>query len=113
MNFELSSSTQKEIRSANHGAEKTGKIFVLEDEPDILRLIEHQLQLAGFETAGFTASMGMLEQAHTEAAALFLLDIMLPRESGLEVCRRIRRNHRLGMTPVVFLTARAKRLIAS
>jgi CheY-like chemotaxis protein len=84
------------------------KIFVLEDDPDILRLVQHHLKLANFEPVGFASSIGMLEQAVRVQPALFLLDIMLPGDSGLEVCRRIRQNHKLEMTPVMFLTAKGE-----
>jgi DNA-binding response OmpR family regulator len=83
-------------------------IFVLEDDPDILRLIQHQLNLSNLETVGFPTSAGMLEQAQRRQPALFLLDVMLPGESGLDVCRRIRQNHKLEMAPVVFLTAKGE-----
>ena len=89
-------------------ATKSPVIFVLEDDPDILRLIHHQLKLAGFETVGFATSAGMLEQAGRMQPSLFLLDIMLPGDSGLDVCRRIRQNHKLEMTPVMFLTAKGE-----
>ena len=87
---------------------KSPTIFVLEDDPDILRLIQHQLKVANFAPVGFASSTCMLEQAARVQPALFLLDIMLPGDSGLEVCRRIRQNHRLEMTPVMFLTAKGE-----
>jgi DNA-binding response OmpR family regulator len=87
---------------------KAPVIFVLEDDPDILRLIQHHLKAAGFETVGFPTSTGMLEQAARTQPALFLLDIMLPGESGLDVCRRIRQNQKMEMTPVMFLTAKGE-----
>jgi DNA-binding response OmpR family regulator len=83
-------------------------IFVLEDDPDILKLIQHHLKQANFDTVGFAVSTGMMEQAARLQPALFLLDIMLPGESGLDVCRRIRQNHKVEMTPVVFLTAKGE-----
>ena len=87
---------------------KSPLVFVLEDDPDILRLIQHHLKLANFETAGFTSASGMFEQAARSRPALFLLDIMLPGDSGLEVCRRIRQSQKLEMTPVMFLTAKGE-----
>jgi DNA-binding response OmpR family regulator len=87
---------------------KPSVIFVLEDDPDILRLIQHHLKAANFETVGCAGSSGMLEQAGRLQPSLFLLDIMLPGDSGLDVCRRIRQNHKLEMTPVVFLTAKGE-----
>jgi DNA-binding response OmpR family regulator len=89
-------------------AVKPGVIFVLEDDPDILRLIQHHLKLANFEVVGFGSSPGMLEQAARTQPILFILDIMLPGESGLDVCRRIRQSHKLEMTPVMFLTAKGE-----
>jgi two-component system phosphate regulon response regulator PhoB len=89
-------------------AGKSPLVFVLEDDPDILRLIQHQLKLANFETVGFTSASGMLEQAARSRPSLFLLDIMLPGESGLDVCRRIRESQKLEMTPVMFLTAKGE-----
>jgi len=89
-------------------AAKPGVIFVLEDDPDILWLIQHHLKLANFEVVGFGCSPGMLEQAARTLPMLFILDILLPGESGLDVCRQIRQNHKLEMTPVVFLTAKGE-----
>lgn len=89
-------------------ASRSPLVFVLEDDPDILRLIQHHLKLANFETAGFASSSGMLEQAARVQPVLFLLDIMLPGESGLDVCRRIRQNRKMEMTPVMFLTAKGE-----
>jgi len=89
-------------------ANKPPVVFVLEDDPDILRLIQHQLKQANFETIGFATAAGMLEQAGRIQPALFLLDIMLPGDNGLDVCRRIRQNHKLEMTPVMFLTAKGE-----
>jgi len=89
-------------------AVRSGVIFVLEDDPDILRLIQHHLKAANFEVVGFASSPGMLEQAARIQPILFILDIMLPGESGLDVCRRIRQSHKLEMTPVMFLTAKGE-----
>jgi len=109
MNAELRTRPETErLTVVAKTASKTPVIFVLEDDPDILRLIQHQLKLAGFETVGYATSAGMLEQAGRAQPALFLLDIMLPGDSGLDVCRRIRQNHKLEMTPVMFLTAKGE-----
>lgn len=109
MNVELNSVIEMEKQFVTpKPVEKSAKIFVLEDDPDILRLIQHQLKLASFEALGFTSSSGMMDQAHRAHPSLFLLDIMLPGESGLDVCRRIRQDKRLEMTPVVFLTAKGE-----
>jgi DNA-binding response OmpR family regulator len=108
VNIDVSAMAEREGMIMVAKTAKPIKIFVLEDDPDILRLVQHHLKLANFEPVGFASSIGMLEQAVRVQPALFLLDIMLPGDSGLEVCRRIRQNHKLEMTPVMFLTAKGE-----
>jgi len=81
-------------------------IFVLEDDADISRLVQHNLEAAGFSARVFTTTAPVLADAERKAPDLFLLDIMVPGGDGLDLCRRIRRNPALSSTPVIFLTAR-------
>lgn len=81
-------------------------IFVLEDDTDISRLVQHNLEAAGFVARIFVATAAVLVDAERKAPDLFLLDIMVPEGDGLDLCRRIRRNPELASTPVIFLTAR-------
>jgi len=82
-------------------------IFVLEDDTDISRLVQHNLEAAGFSARVFVSTAAVLVDAERKAPDLFLLDIMVPGGDGLDLCRRIRRNPALASTPVIFLTARA------
>jgi DNA-binding response OmpR family regulator len=81
-------------------------IYVVEDEPDIARLIAHNLQAADFEVHTFLSATFVLTEALRERPALFLLDIMLPGTDGLELCRHIRQTPALGSVPIIFLTAK-------
>lgn len=81
-------------------------IFVVEDDSDICRLISVQLQAAGFATECFVAGCPALARAAECVPSLFLLDIMLPDEDGLSICRRIRTTPRLAAVPIIFVTAR-------
>jgi two-component system phosphate regulon response regulator PhoB len=81
-------------------------IFVVEDEADIARLVRHHLEAAGFNVRTFAAAPLVLSEAEREKPALFLLDIMIPGGDGFELCRRIRQNAAIAMTPVIFLTAK-------
>ncbi len=81
-------------------------IFVLEDDADISRLVQHNLEAAGFSARVFTTTAPVLADAERKAPDLFLLDIMVPGGDDLDLCRRIRRNPALSSTPVIFLTAR-------
>lgn len=82
-------------------------IFVVEDDPDISRLVRHHLEGAGFGVRLFASSSGVLPDAERHRPALFLLDIMVPGQDGLELCRRIRQMPALVMVPIIFLTAKS------
>lgn len=82
-------------------------IFVLEDDPDISRLVQHHLEAAGFTVRPYLVPTNLIPDAERQAPALFLLDIMVPGGDGLDVCRRLRSNASLSTIPIIFLTARA------
>jgi len=81
------------------------KILVVEDEKDILELIAYNLSKAGFrviEAGDGEEALGILER---EIPDLVVLDLMLPKIDGKEVCRRMRRSERTKKVPVLMLTA--------
>jgi two-component system phosphate regulon response regulator PhoB len=82
-------------------------IFVVEDDPDISRLVRHHLEAAGFNVRLYPAGNVVLGEAERQRPALFLLDIMVPGKDGLELCRQIRQTQSLAMIPVIFLTAKS------
>ena len=82
-------------------------VFVLEDDTDISRLVQHHLEAAGFEARLYTTPTNFIPDAERKPPALFLLDIMVPGGDGLDVCRRLRNNNGLSTVPIIFLTARA------
>ena len=81
-------------------------IFVLEDDEDISRLVQHSLKNAGFAVRTFVSPAAVLADAERNLPDLFVLDIMVPGGNGLDLCRRIRESAALAVTPVIFLTAR-------
>lgn len=81
-------------------------IFAVEDDADILRLVRHHLEAAGYGVRTFAGTSGVIGEAEKQLPSLFLLDIMVPGGDGLELCRRIRQTSSLAMTPVIFLTAK-------
>jgi len=83
-------------------------IYVVEDDPDVSRLIEHNLRNAGYEVSTFFSGAPVVPMAAMAHPALFLLDIMLPGMSGFDLCRQIRQHERLGKTPIIFLSARTQ-----
>ena len=83
-------------------------IFVVEDDPDISRLVKHHLETAGIAAKVFPGSKGVIAEAGRQHPAAFLLDIMIPGEDGLELCRQIRATPELAPIPVIFLTAKTE-----
>ena len=82
-------------------------IIVVEDDTDISRLVAHHLETNGFRVKSFASAEQVIESALEDRPALFLLDIMLPRTSGLQLCEQIRREPLLALVPIVFLTAKS------
>jgi DNA-binding response OmpR family regulator len=80
-------------------------VFVVDDEPDIASLIAHHLRSSGYEPKVFPAGDVALEAAEAAPPALFMLDIMLPRVDGWDLCRRIRANSRFNASRIIFLSA--------
>ncbi len=80
-----------------------GRILLVEDDPSIREVATLGLRAAGFEVATAPDGVAGLERFRADAPDLVLLDIMLPRLDGLDVCRAIRRE---STTPIVMLTAR-------
>jgi len=86
------------------------KILVVDDEPDLLDLLSHHLEGAGFEVMKATRGFDGLELALRTPPQLILLDIMLPDLLGTEVMKRLRQNKATAEVPVIFLTARGEEL---
>ncbi|MDD4309106.1 MAG: response regulator transcription factor [Candidatus Cloacimonetes bacterium] len=81
-------------------------IYIVEDEPDILALIQLKLNEAGFRTKGFERAEPLFKHLITEYPDLILLDLMLPDMDGMEVCRKLKSDAATEKIPVVMLTAR-------
>jgi two-component system alkaline phosphatase synthesis response regulator PhoP len=82
------------------------RILIVEDEPDIATVLADDLRLDGHEVEIATDGDGAVRRAREQKWDLILLDLMMPRKDGLEVCRELRRA-RVG-TPIIMLTARAQ-----
>lgn len=84
---------------------KERRILIADDEPDILEFIEYNLVAEGYQVT--TAGNGdeALEQARKVHPQLIILDVMMPRKSGIEVCDILRRQPEFKDTLIIFLTA--------
>ena len=91
---------------AKGGMNSATRILVVDDEQDLVWAIQHSLCDEGYEV--FTAYNGVeaLDIAENHPPDLVILDIILPRLDGLEVCRRLRRQAQSAAVPILFLTTR-------
>ena len=84
------------------------KILVVEDEQNILEAIKYSMNAEGFEVYGAEDGERGLEIAREISPALVILDVMLPKLDGFEVCRILRRDDM--DIPVFMLTAKAEEI---
>ncbi len=80
------------------------KLLVIEDEPSLVAALRYSLQQEGFRVDSAADGVEGLEKARSLRPDLIILDLMLPRLDGLEVCRRLRASFAV---PILMLTARA------
>lgn len=80
------------------------KILVVEDERSIITLLQYNLQQAGYEVITAMDGEEGLEMALAERPQIIVLDLMLPKLDGIEVCKQIRQNK--VDIPILMLTAR-------
>lgn len=89
-------------------AETEKRILVADDDPVILRLIQVNLELEGYQV--LTASDGeeAVDSATAEHPDLVILDIMMPRLDGYQACERLKSAEATKDIPIVFLSAKAQ-----
>jgi two-component system phosphate regulon response regulator PhoB len=85
--------------------EATPRVLVVDDEPDILKLVEVNLARAGFEVRTAATGQDALEEARSWEPHVVVLDLMLPDIPGVEVCRELRKD-RADQLGILMLTAR-------
>lgn len=83
-------------------------VLVVEDERDLLDLIEYNLRQAGFRVLRASDGVEGLHLAQRERPDLVILDLMLPKMDGKEVCRRIRQGQETRSMPVMMVTAKSE-----
>lgn len=81
------------------------RVLVVDDEPDLIDLLQYNLEREGYEVLIARDGTQALDVAEREEPDLIVLDVMMPGLDGLEVARRVRQNAHLRTTPVLMLTA--------
>ena len=85
-------------------AKQSNTILIVEDEPSIAETTRYLLEATGYDVETAATGEQALALVCERRPRLVLLDVELPDLSGIEICERIRSNHELGSTRVVFLT---------
>jgi DNA-binding response OmpR family regulator len=89
-------------------ANVSAKILIVDDEPNVLRMVSYTLQAEGYEVVTAQNGAEAISKAQTESPDLILLDVMLPDMSGVEVCAEIRKRPETIDLPVIMLSALAQ-----
>src|SRR5262249_49270207 len=82
--------------------------LLIEDDRDIVELVRYNLTNEGFEVSSAADGISGLAQLRKAPPDLLLLDLMLPKMPGLEICKEIRRDPTLNRLPIMMLTARGE-----
>jgi two-component system phosphate regulon response regulator PhoB len=86
------------------------KILIIEDESDVADLLTLNLRKAGFKTSTAADGASGLQKARDASSDLIILDLMLPKMSGLEVCKILKSDAATSHTPILMLTAKAEEI---
>ena len=89
-------------------AVKKKKILVVDDERDVVDLIETRLDLSGYEVLNAYDGLSALEIAKSQKPDLIVLDIMMPKLDGFNICRMLKFDNKYKDIRVILLTARVQ-----
>jgi DNA-binding response OmpR family regulator len=81
------------------------KILVVDDEPNVLRMVSYTLEIEGYEVVVAQNGVEALSKVQTEAPDLVILDVMMPDMSGIEVCEQLRKGPETIGLPIIMFSA--------
>ena len=84
-------------------------ILVVDDEPYMIRLLQHHVERAGYRMVKATNGREALERVRDSSPQLVLMDVMMPEMNGLTVLARLRADPATQKLPVIIMTANAQR----
>ena len=86
------------------------RILIVDDEPNIVISLEYLMKKEGFEIAVATDGEAALKLASEFRPDLVLLDVMMPKKSGFEVCEALRADPALAGVKIIMLTAKGREM---
>jgi DNA-binding response OmpR family regulator len=84
------------------------RVLIVDDDPDIQRLVSYNLSQAGFQVSTASSGRTALETIQKQPPDLIILDVMMPDIDGMEVCRTLRQRENSRRIPIIMLTARGE-----
>lgn len=84
------------------------KILIIEDEVNIFELIRFNLEAQGYVVDGWHQGTGAIEKIKEVKPSLIILDLMLPGQDGISICREVRADKQIAKTSIIMLTARSE-----
>jgi len=86
------------------------RILIVDDEAEIVKAVQIRLEHEGYDVLVASDGQEGLDKAKTESPDLVILDVMLPKLDGFEVCRFLKFDQKYKKIPVIILTARAQKI---
>ena len=83
-------------------------IFIVDDEPDILELVSINMTKAGYRAFEFENAASLYNKLPKIKPDLIILDLMLPDESGMDICRRLKSSDEYSDIPIIILSAKSE-----
>ena len=83
------------------------KVLIVDDEIDVLRLLENRLRGSGYEVISALDGKTCLKKAASENPDLIILDVIMPKMDGFQVCQRLKKSNKTKDIPVLLLTAKS------
>lgn len=84
------------------------KVLIVDDEPNIVVSVEFLMQREGHEVATAADGLEAMDLLRESRPDLLILDVMMPRKNGFEVCAEVRADNRLSGMPILMLTAKGR-----
>jgi DNA-binding response OmpR family regulator len=105
--FAADDRTIRDLQPALVATYRAGRVLVVEDDPEQLRLVLAYLRSAGHEAVGVGSGLGAIDSIRLHAPSIVVLDIDLPEVDGFSICRQVKADAQLHRTSIVFVSARA------
>ncbi len=84
------------------------RILLVDDEPSIIKMVGKRLEVEGYDVMVAMDGQDGLKKAQTETPDLVILDLMLPKLNGYEVCTMLKQDGRFQKIPIVMFSAKAQ-----